>query len=124
MQAVQAREEQRMASEELYPPRVVKTMQALLTRPASTPSSLRQAVLARAAKLAEKAPSPEAVPADLTAYLDQVVVDAERTTDADVQGLKDHGYSEDQIFELTLCAAFGAGLARLERGLQALEGRE
>ena len=61
---------------------------------------------------------------ELTAYLDQVVFHAERTTEADVEQLKDRGYSEDQIFELTLCAALGSGLARLNRGLAALHGEE
>lgn len=113
-----------MVIEDLYPPNVVKAMQALLTRPASSPPALRQAVLARATQLAEHAISPETVPEDLTPYLDQVVFHAERTTDADVQELKDRGYSEDQLFELTLCAALGAGLARLNRGLAALQGAE
>jgi hypothetical protein len=113
-----------MASEWLYPPKVRKTLQALLTRPASSLPSLRQAALARAQQLAERAPSPEAVPGELTAYLDQVVCHAERTTDGDVERLKERGYSEDQIFELTLCAALGAGLARLNRGLSALRGGE
>ena len=113
-----------MVSEDLYPPKVVKTVQALLTRPAFSPPPLRQAVLARATKLAERVPSSETVPEDLAPYLDQVVFHAERTTDADVQQLKDKGYSEDQIFELTLCAALGAGLARLNRGLAALQGAE
>jgi hypothetical protein len=113
-----------MASEERYPPKVVKTMQALLTRPAFSPPSLRQTVLTRATKLAEHVHSTEALPGDLTPYLDQVVFHADRTTVADVQRLKDSGYSEDQIFELTLCAALGAGLARLNRGLAALKGTE
>jgi len=113
-----------MTSEALYPPRVVKTIQALLNRPGASPPALRQAALARAEQLAERAPAVEAIPAELTTYLDQVVFHAERTTDADVQQLKDKGYSEDQIFELTLCAALGAGLARLNRGLAALQGEE
>ena len=113
-----------MASEDLYPPNVAKAMRALLTSPGSSPPALRQAVLARATQLAEHAPSPETVPEDLTPYLDQVVFHAERTTDSDVQQLKERGYSEDQIFELTLCAALGAGLARLNRGLGALQGAD
>src|SRR5262249_30982202 len=115
-------EEYRMANEDLYPPKVVQTIQALRTRPASSPPTLRQAVLAHATQLAERAPATEALPEALTPYLDQVVVDAPRTTEAQVQQLRDAGYSEDQIFELTLCAALGAGLARLNRGLVALQG--
>ena len=47
---------------------------------------------------------------------------AYRTTDQDIVALRTAGYSEDAIFEITLSAALGAGLARLERGLAALKG--
>ena len=35
--------------------------------------------------------------------------------------LKSAGYSEDEVFELTLCAALGAALGRYERGVAALD---
>lgn len=53
-------------------------------------------------------------------YLEQVRLNAYEVTDADVQGLKDAGFSEDQIFEHTVSTAVAAGLARLEAGLAAL----
>jgi hypothetical protein len=39
-----------------------------------------------------------------------------------VAALRRAGYSEDAIFETAISAAIGGGLARLERGLAALEG--
>ena len=59
-------------------------------------------------------------PADFATYLDKVRAHAYRVTDADVQALKDAGYTEDQIFEHTVSAAVAAGLDRLEAGLAAL----
>jgi alkylhydroperoxidase family enzyme len=59
-------------------------------------------------------------PSDFATYLDKVRAHAYRVTDADVQALKDAGYSEDQIFEHTVSAAVAAGLARLEAGLASL----
>jgi alkylhydroperoxidase family enzyme len=59
-------------------------------------------------------------PADFAPYLDKVRAHAYRVTDAEVQSLKDAGYSEDQIFEHTVSTAVAAGLARLEAGLAAL----
>ena len=59
-------------------------------------------------------------PPDFATYLDKVRTQAYRVTDADVQALKDAGYSEDQIFEHTVSAAVAAGLARLEAGLASL----
>ena len=41
---------------------------------------------------------------------------------SDVQQLKDAGYSEDAIFEITVTAAVGAGLHRLNTGLALLRG--
>ena len=64
------------------------------------------------------------VPGPLEAYVKKVSSRAYEVTDDDVAALRNAGYSEDQIFEATVCAAVGAGLARLERGLEALKRRE
>jgi alkylhydroperoxidase family enzyme len=53
-------------------------------------------------------------------YLEKVRLHAYRITDADVQRLKDAGFSEDEIFEQTVSAAVAAGLERLDAGLAAL----
>jgi threonine synthase len=53
-------------------------------------------------------------------YLTKVRERAYTVTDEDIQVLKDAGYSEDEIFELTVSAAVAAGLERLEAGLGAL----
>jgi hypothetical protein len=60
------------------------------------------------------------VPPALVTYLEKVRGHAYRVTDEDVEALKHAGYSEDAIFELTVSAAIGAALVRLERGLIAL----
>ena len=44
----------------------------------------------------------------------------ERVTDEDVAELRSSGLSEDEIFELTVAAAVGAGLERLYAGLRTL----
>lgn len=107
---------------DLYPSKLQQAVNALLTRSATTPPKLRQAAKAYAAKLGGATSEPAEVPADLEPYLKKVALYAYKTTDADVGRLHEAGYSEDQIFELTLSAALGAGLVRLERGLAALEG--
>ena len=58
----------------------------------------------------------------LAAFCAKVAARAYTVTDEDVARLRQAGYSEDQIFEATICAAVGAGLTRLEQGLAALEG--
>lgn len=62
------------------------------------------------------------VPAALRPYVQKVGRYAYKVTDRDIETLKDHGYSEEAIFELTVSAAVGAGLGRLQQGLAALNG--
>ena len=54
------------------------------------------------------------------AYCDTVRRHAYRVTDAQVDELRVAGLGEDEIFEVTVAAAVGAGLDRLEAGLAAL----
>ena len=106
----------------LYPPKLQKAVDALLNNPAVSTLTLRRAVEAHAARLSGGVREAEEIPTDLTAYVNKVTLHAYRVTDQDVENLKEAGYSEDAIFEITLCASLGASLARFERGLQALKG--
>jgi len=54
-------------------------------------------------------------------YVQKVTQSAYKVTDQDIETLLDAGYSEDQIFELTVSAALGAGLARRTAGLDSLQ---
>ena len=72
------------------------------------------------ADLREAAQPDRHAPPEFAAYLEKVRNAAYTVTDADVQALKDAGYSDDEIFEQTVAAAVGAGLHRLEKGLACL----
>lgn len=106
---------------DLYPPKVRKAVDTLLLTPAVCTSKLRQAVEAHAARLSGGTRSALEIPTDLVDYVDKVTQYAYKITDEDIQQLKAAGYSEDAIFEITLCASVGASLARLERGLIGLK---
>lgn len=54
------------------------------------------------------------------AYLEKVRRRAYAITDRDVEELRRAGLSEHEIFEHTVAAAVGSGLARLQAGLQTL----
>jgi hypothetical protein len=84
------------------------TASALLRAPGATPPELRQAV-------AQGTPPPE-----LAALVERIRAHAYKVTDGDVDGLKGR-YTEDQLFEIVVAAAFGAAEARLAAGLRALE---
>ena len=61
------------------------------------------------------------IPDALRPYLEKVVLHAYKTTDQDIEQLKNFGYTEDEIFELTISAAFGAGYARYLQGISVLK---
>jgi len=91
---------------------------AVVNTPGDTPAELRQAVLERAGGLRD------GVPPELQPYVDTVARHAYKVTDSDVQALQRSGHSDDALFEITVAAAVGAALHRLDRGLAALRGEE
>ncbi|HEX4498077.1 MAG TPA: hypothetical protein VIE43_20545 [Thermoanaerobaculia bacterium] len=97
---------------------------AALNGRGETAAGLRQAVAAHAARLGGLPETPvkaEAIPAALREFVDATARHAYRVLDEDVQALRQAGYSEDAIFEIAISVAVGGGLARLERGLAALD---
>jgi alkylhydroperoxidase family enzyme len=61
------------------------------------------------------------VPEALARYVEKVRRHAYRVRDDDVRALLAAGYSEDQVFELTVSTALGAALERLRVGLGTLD---
>ena len=57
---------------------------------------------------------------EVGAYVEKVRRHAYEVTDDDILALKAAGYSEDQIFELTVATAFGAARKRLFAVLDAM----
>ena len=91
-----------------------RVAEAILETPGDAALELRHAVEAFAAGRAVDLPD------DLQPYVEKVTRNAYKVTDADVDRLRDAGYSDDAIFELTLAAALGAARARLDAGLRAM----
>jgi hypothetical protein len=106
-----------------YAAQVRRLVDAVLTSAGDTDLGVRRAVEARAAALGGRpAETLGELPAGLGAYVDKVARHAYQVTDDDIAALSQADYSADAIFELTLSAALGAGMSRLERGLAALRG--
>jgi len=104
-----------------YPKTVQEVVNAVLGQNGTSATALRQVVMehARALSCSQEpilAPSHPWQP-----YIATVTEHAYRVTNAQMEECKANGHSEDDIFELTIAAALGAGLARLERGLAAIE---
>jgi alkylhydroperoxidase family enzyme len=103
-----------------------KTIRGLLTgvleQGTDTDASLRAAVVAHAAALGDaKSPWAPVLPAELLPWLTKVSSAPSGTLDREVDALRQAGYSDGAIFEVTVAAALGAGLARCKRGVEALE---
>lgn len=60
------------------------------------------------------------VPDDVASYVDKVRRNAYKVVDRDVERMHAAGYSDDQIFELTIATALGEGHRRLEVALSTL----
>jgi alkylhydroperoxidase family enzyme len=92
-----------------YPQLRKKLRYAVLDAPATADAALR-----RAAYCGDGLAEP------LSGYVEKLRRYAYRVQDSDIERVRGAGYSEDQIFEVTIAAALGAGDARLRVGLSAL----
>jgi hypothetical protein len=108
-------------------PRLKKVLDALFSNDGSWPD-LRRAAVARAATLsggalpaAETASASETLAEPLAGWVDKVARQAWKITDEDVAALRAAGFAEDAIFEITIAAAAGAGLARYQVAVRAIE---
>jgi alkylhydroperoxidase family enzyme len=84
------------------------TASALLRGAGATPAELREAIAAGRA------------PTALVTLVEKVRSRAWSVTDQDVDALRDQ-YTEEQLFEIIVAAAFGAADERLQAALRALE---
>jgi hypothetical protein len=96
---------------------------AILATHGDSQQDLRRTIENYTQRLACDADAPgEHIPPELLAYTTKVARNAYKVTDDDIANLRAQGYSEDALFEITLSAALGAGMVRLDSGLNALKG--
>ncbi len=106
-----------------YEAQYQQLLHAVLDSPGDTDPLLRHTIQEQVAQLSgSSSREGNVIPTELSGYITKVALHAYKTTDKDIERLREAGYSEDAIFEITLSIALGAGMARLERGLLALQG--
>ncbi|HXU74443.1 MAG TPA: hypothetical protein VN947_34350 [Polyangia bacterium] len=100
--------------------RLTKVLDTLFGDGGSRPE-LRRAAAAQAAAIGGGAlPARETLPAALASWVDKVARHAWKITDDDVAALRAAGFDEEAIFEVTIAAATGAGLARYQVAARAI----
>jgi hypothetical protein len=75
----------------------------------------------RASHVQRRAAFDNAGLAELRTLIDKVAKYASTVTDDDIAAARASGLSEDQIFEIVVCAAIGQATRQYETGLAALE---
>jgi alkylhydroperoxidase family enzyme len=101
-------------------------MDEAVVRPADRVAALRRAVFESAGAIdpaiRQAAGAGDRLPGPWGAYAEKVREQSYRITDADIAALKAAGGTEEEIFEVTVAAAMGAALRRLDAGLRAVRG--
>src|SRR5438270_11884062 len=96
---------------ESHTTKIRRLVHAVLNSPGDTDTTTRQAVEDYSTRVGVSPTSTaDYIPAELTSYVKKVALHAYKTTDEDIAALRQAGYSEDEIFEITLSAALGAGV--------------
>lgn len=103
------------------PADIVIGKKALLENSAELEPGVRRAIVDYCASLKGGAPAQAEVPEQIRALLGKIATAAYKIIDEDIENLRDQGYSDESIFELVVCAAFGASLAPLETAYAALQ---
>ncbi|MDT8307214.1 MAG: hypothetical protein RRC07_14880 [Anaerolineae bacterium] len=104
-----------------FPAVIAGLVNSVLHGPGETSVLLRQVVAARAGAPSMPRREPASLPAELAPFVDRLANEPATISSADIVALRVAGYNEDEIFELAISVALGAGLTRLERGLAALQ---
>lgn len=92
-----------------------KAIDGLMSQPGETESSVRREVLER------NRSGCGPVPDDLRPLVEKIAHCPWTVDDEDFARLQAAGYSEGQLYEVTLAAALGAGLRRFDAGLRAID---
>src|SRR5215470_250612 len=96
------------------PPHIEKVIASLLGSAGESDVSLRRGVFEQVRTGRGE------VPENLTALVGKIARRPWTVTDDDILQAREAGYSEDQVYELVLAAATGAGVRRLDAGLRAI----
>ena len=111
-----------MTHEKRWPQAIRNVLEAVLGPRGESRREERQALHDFARHAAGVETDDFEVPATLAPYIEKLTHSPYKVIERDLDALRSAGYSEDQIFELTLAGALGAAAGRYERTLNLLYG--
>ena len=94
---------------------------AILASAAHTTAKRRRAVADFCRALAQAPQTPTPLSGALATWVDKVAKHAYKTIDEEVAALRSAGLTEDEIFELTVSAAYGAARGRYDLAMTAID---
>lgn len=103
------------------PRKIQEAIDALLGSRGKSDPFLRRAVFERTRTGVGEIPVMHLGAQELCEWVEKIDNRPWTVTDEDCNKLREAGFSEDEIFELTVVSAAGAGVKRFEAGLRALE---
>ena len=95
------------------PTNVKRVLDSILGHAGYLDQNKRQSVFDFAQAAAGISIEHEAISAELLPFVEKVVQSPYKVVDRDIEQLKTLGYNEDQIYEMTIALALGAGTGRL-----------
>ena len=102
------------------PPEIETLVESVTNGDGNSDKALRQAVFRRGMATLGFPETDTDIPQDLVHYVDTIARHAPDVTEQDIQELLGKGWSEAEIFEVTVAAALAAGYGRLQIAWQAL----
>lgn len=82
---------------------------------------LRRQIFDKVKNIVKNDFSKEVSPIELDNYIEKIARYAHKVTDQEIAALKSSGMSEDEIFELSVVAAFSAGETRVKLAMDLLK---
>lgn len=87
----------------------------------ATDSSLRRAVSRQARSAVSRQDAKASLPSSLHGWINRMAVASHSIIDDDVEYLRRAGWSEEEIYELSVVTALSVSSVEIERGMAALE---
>ena len=99
------------------PNSITAVLRSILGDAGHSDQSLRQTAADYAAAAGGANRQPDELPDAVKSFIEKVTHHPYKVVDRDIETLKSAGFTEDEIFEITVAVAVGSGVGRIEKTL-------